>query len=335
MTPGVLYHRLEFRDVEAEHFKEVLDRANLEHTIIAGKHGCAEIEQLHSPAFSLDLGRYAFPVVARGQFAPGSICIGIAQGERVPTWINGSSTGRGDLQLYCEGAEIFYRAGSAAHWAGLTVTRERLQVEARKRLGRELPLSSPGVMKHLHIDSRAFDRLMGLIRSLRPRSLGISPSRDAEAISELVLGAYVEVIAAADPSSANAIQQRVAHRYEVVRRADAAMRRLIGTAYSSTQFCKGLGMTERNLELYFREALGVSPKAWFQCLSLHHARTMLRAKATGRGRVTEVALACGFEHFGRFSEAYRVLFGERPSETLPSGEFAAPSRQISRQPARS
>jgi len=89
------------------------------------------------------------------------------------------------------------------------------------------------------------------------------------------------------------------------------MRRLIGTAYSSTQFCKGLGMTERNLELYFREALGVRPKAWFQCLSLHHARTMLRAKATGRGRVTEVALACGFDHFGRFSEAYRELFGAR------------------------
>jgi hypothetical protein len=68
--------------------------------IIGGQHGRAEIEQFHGPAFSLDRGHYAFPVVARGQFAPGSICIGIAIGERIPTWINGSSTGRGDLQLY-------------------------------------------------------------------------------------------------------------------------------------------------------------------------------------------------------------------------------------------
>ena len=323
MTPGVLYRRLEFRDVEAEHFKEILDRATLEHTIIAGQHGSAEIEQLHGPAFSLDLGRYAFPVVARGQFAPGSICIGIAQGERVPTWINGSSTGRGDLQLYYEGAEIFYRAGPAAHWAGLTVTRERLQAEARKRLGRELPLSSPGVMEHVHIDPKAFDRLMRLIGTLRPRPFGISPSCGAETYSELVLGAYVEAIATANPSSANAIQRSVAHRYEVVRRADAAMRGLIGTAYSSPQFCKGLGMSERSLELYFREALGVSPKAWFQCLCLHHARMMLRRNGAGRRRVTEVALACGFEHFGRFSEGYRELFGERPSETILSSEFAA------------
>lgn len=323
MPSGIHYHRLEFRDVEAEQFKEVLDRANLEHTIIAGQHGRAEIEQFHGPAFSLDRGHYDFPVVARGQFATGCICIGIVIGERIPTWINGSATGRGDLQLYYEGAEVFYRAGPGGYWTGLTVTRERLQAEAQKRLGRELPLSSPGTMEHLHIDPGAFDRLVRLVRSLQPRSNGISLSRNAETASELVLGAYVEAIATANPSSVDIIRQRVAHRYEVVRRADAAMRCRIGRTYSSAQFCKSLGMSERNLELYFHEALGVSPKAWFQYLSLHQARAMLRC--TARGRVTDVALACGFEHFGRFSETYRELFGERPSETLRSSATAVPS----------
>ena len=52
MTSRVQYHRLEFRDVEAEQFKEVLDGANLEHTIIPGQHGRAEIEQFRGPAFS-------------------------------------------------------------------------------------------------------------------------------------------------------------------------------------------------------------------------------------------------------------------------------------------
>lgn len=75
-------------------------------------------------------------------------------------------------------------------------------------------------------------------------------------------------------------------------------------------------MSERNLELYFHEALGVSPKAWFQCLSLHRARALLQRHAPGRSSVTDTALACGFEHFGRFSESYRELFGELPSDTL-------------------
>jgi AraC-like DNA-binding protein len=327
MSSGIRYHRLEFRDVEAEQFKEILDRANLEHTIIAGRHGRAEIEQFHGPAFSIDRGHYDFPVVARGSFAPGCICIGIVKGGSIPTWINGSSANHGDLQFYYEGADIFYRAGPGASWAGLTVTRERLQAEARRRLGCELSLGDPGAMEHLHIDSKAFDRLTRLIRSLRPESNGIALSRDAEASSELVLGAYVEAIATANRCSTSVIQQRVAHRNEVVRRADAAMRRHIGNNYSSAQFCKCLGMSERNLELYFHEALGVSPKAWFHYLSLHHARTMLRRNAKERGSVTKAALDCGFEHFGRFSEAYRELFGERPSDTLRSSAVAAPPKQ--------
>ena len=317
MSSGIRYHRLNFCDVEAEQFKEILDRANLEHTILGGQHGRADIEQFHGPAFSLDRGHYSFPVVARGQFAPGSICIGIAVGERIPTWINGSITGRGDLQLYYEGGDLFYRAGPGGSWAGLTVTRERLQAEARKRLGMELPLSSPGTMEHLHVNPGTFARLTRLIRSLRPTSNG-SLSRDAEAASELVLGTYVDVIASAYRSSADVIRQRAAYRHQVVRRADAAMRCLIGKAYSSTQLCKGLGMSERNLELYFHEALGVSPRAWYQFLSLHQARMMLRSHGPGKGSVTEIALACGFGHFGRFAEAYRGLFGERPSETLRS-----------------
>jgi AraC-like DNA-binding protein len=212
----------------------------------------------------------------------------------------------------------------------LTVTREKLQTEALKRLGRELPLSSSSTMEHLHIGPEAFDRLTRLVSRLRPKSNGISLSREAEAASEMVLGAYVEAIATADPSSASVIRQRITYRDEVVRRADAAMRCLISDAYSSAQLCQVLGMSERNLELHFREALGMSPKAWFHYLSLHHARTMLRRPATGRGRVTEVALACGFEHFGRFSEAYRELFGERPSETLRSSAAEAPSKQSAR-----
>lgn len=321
MPSGIHYHHLGFRNVEAEQFKEVLDGANLEHTIISGQRGRAEIEQFHGAAFSLDRGHYAFPVVARGQFAAGCICIGIATGEHVATWINGSFTGRGDLQLYYEGADIFYRAGPEANWAGLTVTRERLQAAALKRLGRELPLSSPGAMEHLHVEPGAFNRLTRLIRSLRPNLNRIPVLRNGEATSELLLGTYVEAIATAEPSTAGIISQRAAHRHEIVRKADATMRNLIGTHYSSSHFCKGIGMSERNLELYFHEALGMSPKEWFQCLSLHRARALLQCHVTESLRVTDAALACGFEHFGRFSEAYRELFGECPSE-----RFALPPR---------
>jgi transcriptional regulator GlxA family with amidase domain len=183
-------------------------------------------------------------------------------------------------------------------------------------------------MEHLHVAPPAFDRLVQLIHSLRAISNRVSIFRDAEASSDLILGAYVETIATANGPSTGVLRQRLAYRYEVVRRADAAMRRLVGSAYSSASFCKCIGIGERNLELYFREALGVSPKAWFQYLSLHSARTMLRGYTPGGRTVTQVALACGFEHFGRFSESYRRLFGECPSGTLrASASITAATRK--------
>src|SRR5262249_17873634 len=155
----LLFNRLEFADTEAERFKEVLDRANLEHTILRGQRGKAVVEQIHGAVFSIDHGRYEFPVVARGRFAPGCIFIGIVEGGRVPTWINGFSTGRGNLQFYHEGADILYRAGPDASWVGLTLRREQLQAEAVKRLGRELPISGQVGMEHLRIDPDASDRI--------------------------------------------------------------------------------------------------------------------------------------------------------------------------------
>jgi AraC-like DNA-binding protein len=321
---GLLCSRLHFRDVEAERFKQVLDGANLEHTITGGQRGNAVVDQIHGPLFSIDHGRYTFPVVARGQFAPGHICIGIAEGECSPTWINGFATGRNNLQVYHEGADVLYRAGPNNSWAGLTVTRERLQAEARKRLGRELPFSVQDGMEHLRVDPTSFDRLTRLIRSLPPRPGRIS--RDAEGLGTMVIGAYVEAIASANSPETDAIRRRAAYRLDAVRRADAAMRSLIGTRYLSAQLCKELGMSERNLELYFHEALGVSPKAWFQHLALHRARTELLHRKPSRSIVTEVALDCGFEHFGRFSQAYRELFGELPSATSRAGENVSHKR---------
>jgi len=128
----------------------------------------------------------------------------------------------------------------------------------------------------------------------------------------------VEAIAGADPSLAGEIHQRARHRHEMVSRADAAMRHLQGGDYSSDRLCRALGVTERNLQLHFKEALGVTPKAWFQRLALNRAHSELLHRPLQKGLVTEVALDCGFEHFSRFSQSYRELFGRAPSETVRS-----------------
>lgn len=72
---------------------------------------------------------------------------------------------------------------------------------------------------------------------------------------------------------------------------------------------------ERTLRDGFLQFRGMSPMQYLRKLRLDRARELLRAAAPDR-RIAEIALDCGFAHFGRFAIAYRERFGELPSATL-------------------
>ena len=64
------------------------------------------------------------------------------------------------------------------------------------------------------------------------------------------------------------------------------------------------------------EYLGMSPKRYLWLRRMHLARRALRSADGERTTVTEIPSDYGFWEFGRFSVAYRSLFGESPSVTL-------------------
>jgi AraC family transcriptional regulator, ethanolamine operon transcriptional activator len=74
-------------------------------------------------------------------------------------------------------------------------------------------------------------------------------------------------------------------------------------------------MSERSIEMLFKEAYGISPRTWSQIARLNAARQDLLESDSADVRVSDVAVRWGFFHFGRFSAAYRQLFGELPSIT--------------------
>lgn len=74
------------------------------------------------------------------------------------------------------------------------------------------------------------------------------------------------------------------------------------------------GVPARTLNEHFRAVTGFPPMAYLQRQRLNAVRASLMGQPA-RG-VTETALAFGFSHLGRFSAAYRRMFGETPSDTL-------------------
>jgi transcriptional regulator GlxA family with amidase domain len=100
-----------------------------------------------------------------------------------------------------------------------------------------------------------------------------------------------------------------------VRRAEAVMLSRSADALSIATVAEELGLSLRSLQTAFRNVHGEGAKARLTRIRLERARRRL-IEAAPYGRVTDIALECGFTHLGRFAAAYCSTFGERPCETL-------------------
>ena len=92
-----------------------------------------------------------------------------------------------------------------------------------------------------------------------------------------------------------------------------------------TEICAGIGVAERTLRASCEEHLGMGPIRFLTLRRMHLARRALLQADPSRSTVTGVVTDHGFWELGRFSVAYRTLFGESPSETLrrPAEKTAA------------
>ncbi|THU05124.1 helix-turn-helix domain-containing protein [Lampropedia puyangensis] len=78
------------------------------------------------------------------------------------------------------------------------------------------------------------------------------------------------------------------------------------------QLCQELGISRRALQYSFTQVLGISPLAYLRAMRLNGARRAIKHSTS----VADAATAWGFWHFGRFSQDYKALFGELPSQTF-------------------
>ena len=83
-----------------------------------------------------------------------------------------------------------------------------------------------------------------------------------------------------------------------------------------TDICAGIGVAERTLRGACEDHLGMGPVRYLTLRRMYLVRRALLAAEASETTVTRVVTDHGFWELGRFSVAYRTLFGEMPSETL-------------------
>jgi AraC family ethanolamine operon transcriptional activator len=95
------------------------------------------------------------------------------------------------------------------------------------------------------------------------------------------------------------------------------MRRQLATPAPIPRIAAELGVSERALQVTFRDELRTTPSARFKQLRLEAVHDALLRLRPEESTVTQVAADVGgFFHLGRFANEYFGMFGERPSDTL-------------------
>lgn len=100
-----------------------------------------------------------------------------------------------------------------------------------------------------------------------------------------------------------------------VRRVEECVRANPARYFAVADFATLTGVSGRSLHRAFREHRGYSPMAFVRAARLGLARARLVRGESG-ATVTTIAQECGFDHLGRFGQAYAARYGEPPSHTL-------------------
>jgi AraC-like DNA-binding protein len=82
------------------------------------------------------------------------------------------------------------------------------------------------------------------------------------------------------------------------------------------EICAAVGVTERTLRVSCEEHLGMGPIRYLTLRRMHLVRRALLHSDPSTATVTRILTDHGFWELGRFSVAYRALFGESPSQIL-------------------
>jgi AraC-like DNA-binding protein len=206
----------------------------------------------------------------------------------------------------------FSRRSPAGRVSAVMVRKAALESELRARspeLRSAWALSLDAIDLTREEQSAWTDAIARFAQALRPEAaaseLAHSEARLVELFANVVLGA----------SAVRSVHGAAAAG---LRRVEAWIDGHLCEPITLGRLCDVAGVGERSLQKAFETSRGMSPMRFVHERRIGAAYRHL-SRRDASVSVKAVALELGFTHLGRFSQAYRELVGELPSNTLASG----------------
>jgi methylphosphotriester-DNA--protein-cysteine methyltransferase len=324
--PQILAEIVELTRFDSAALSAAVAGAEFEHRRMPGGGSYINLMQCALPNSVISRGRYQPAVMVNGTFARDRVTIGLMLRQSQPTLLNGVDVRTGTVQFYSENAEMCYRAWPDGTWLTFVISRERLLQFCLDHFGVVPDLPVSGVSNIEPESQTQGDELVAMLRdldrSLYPLGTTQNAARLGESVEYDVLARLASLICRRPCTQSSDDRSRFGRCQEMLRDAMKLVEDDPDEILDVQSISKATGLSPRTLQRAFQATCGLCPQEWFRVERLNRVRNDLLDAGNGAS-VTHTATRWGFFHLGRFSQYYRELFGERPSETLRERQTVA------------
>ncbi len=258
-----------------------------------------ELAQVEGTGIKLFVERVQQSVLQTGLLPPGVLALGVP--------LNASGGGM-FCGRACDASSLHLFSGDSGFEFRTSRQHTMLGIELQLSEDVQLPLQAGTLTHTIRPLAKIKTYVMDLYQSARRDPALLSTPAVVASVSDFLLDSLLRA-----PNAPGSQQDATtsAH-WALVQRCVTLVNEAPDAAPTVTQLCAATGVSRRTLQNAFLRVLDMSPLAYIKAVRLKQAREALKNARS----VTDAATACGFWHFGHFSQDYQAMFGERPSDTL-------------------
>jgi AraC-like DNA-binding protein len=268
------------------------------------------MDQLRIQRFKVDL-----PQIATITTDPDRRCCGfLLEGSSADLRHCGHKVTPGDILVY--GNDVLHqRSGSDLHYGTMSLPVQEFSAICKALIGRDFPVNAGHTV--LRPDPALLSRLLNLHRCVGQLAHAVPELLNLPQVRRALEQQLVHIMVRCLTEGAVAPATKGARRYgSIMVRFKEYLEANFDRPLYLPEICAAIGVAERSLRAVCDEHLGMGPIRFLTLRRMHLVQRALSRADPSDGTVIRIVTDHGFWELGRFSVAYRMLFGESPSATL-------------------